>query len=262
MNNKIKGVLVVILLACIINVSVEANVFNFIFQKLFSFPTCEKAQVKFSTVKSKLPDKLDWKEIGFGKELINVMQKVVVIAGGSNPISMEKWTSFRPFFPWQKNINRNLLFNKTVFLRSPYVPVDCQNKCVTQREYKGYTWVDIAKPVCIDFIPGETNILKPNKGYLVVKTIEKCQVILYLDFVYQLTDNKGNFYAMHAFENNAPDTNVVLPVGWTIKKLPLSEPLIISPFGGGDDCYFNIIGDHLGQGYHQYIFADDFYPKQ
>ena len=40
----------------------------------------------------------------------------------------------------------------------------------------------------------------------------------------------------------------------------LKEPLIISPFGGGNECYFNIVGDHLGQGYHQYIFASKFYP--
>ena len=40
----------------------------------------------------------------------------------------------------------------------------------------------------------------------------------------------------------------------------LKEPLIISPFGGGNECYYNIVGDNLGQGYHQYIFADKFYP--
>ena len=44
-------------------------------------------------------------------------------------------------------------------------------------------------------------------------------------------------------------------------KINLKEPLIISPFGGGNECYFNIVGDHLGQGYHQYIFADKFYPS-
>jgi hypothetical protein len=53
---------------------------------------------------------------------------------------------------------------------------------------------------------------------------------------------------------------VSLPSGWTLKKINLKEPLIISPFGGGNECYFNIVGDHLGQGYHQYIFASKFYP--
>jgi hypothetical protein len=44
------------------------------------------------------------------------------------------------------------------------------------------------------------------------------------------------------------------------KKVILKEPLIISPFGGGNECYYNIVGDNLGQGYHQYIFSDKFYP--
>ena len=51
---------------------------------------------------------------------------------------------------------------------------------------------------------------------------------------------------MHAFENGQPDiTNLVLPTGWNVKKLNIDAPLIISPFGGGNDCYFNILGDNL-----------------
>jgi hypothetical protein len=42
----------------------------------------------------------------------------------------------------------------------------------------------------------------------------------------------------------------------------LKEPLIISPFGGGNECYYNIVGDNLGQGYHQYIFDDTVYPPK
>ena len=67
---------------------------------------------------------------------------------------------------------------------------------------------------------------------------------------------------MHATETGEPSLDVVLPEGWTLKKVVLQEPLIVSPFGGGNDCYFNIVGDHLGQGYHQYIFADKTYPSR
>jgi len=42
-------------------------------------PTCQKTKLEFSTVKSSLPSSLDWKEIGFAKELINQFQKIVVI---------------------------------------------------------------------------------------------------------------------------------------------------------------------------------------
>lgn len=82
---------------------------------------------------------------------------------------------------------------------------------------------------------------------------------MFADSIYQLTDNKGNYYVMHATETGKPDTTVNLPIGWSLKKVILNEPLIISPFGGGNECYYNIVGDHLGQGYHQYIFADKFY---
>lgn len=41
-------------------------------------PTCQKAQIEFSTVKSAIPTSLDWKQIGFAKELINPLQKIVV----------------------------------------------------------------------------------------------------------------------------------------------------------------------------------------
>ena len=76
----------------------------------------------------------------------------------------------------------------------------------------------------------------------------------------KLTDNKGNKYVMHATETGKPDTTAILPNSWTLKKVILKEPLIISPFGGGNECYYNIFGDNLGQGYHQYIFSDKYYP--
>ena len=37
--------------------------------------------------------------------------------------------------------------------------------------------------------------------------------------------------------------------------------LVILPFGKGEDYYFNIVGDHLGQGYHQYKYANAYYPE-
>lgn len=228
-----------------------------------SLPTAKEAGLKFSTEKSKLPDSLKWREIGFAKEIINQKDKIVVISGGDNPIPLSNWDAFKPTFPWTKNIDRHLLFKKTYFYRSPDTDVNCKDKdCIKLREYKGYTWVDMAQPVAVDFIPKKTDMLKPERGYLVIKTIKKCQAVYFQDTIYQLTDNKGNFYVMHATETGEPSLDVVLPEGWSLKKVALQEPLIVSPFGGGNDCYFNIIGDHLGQGYHQYIFADKTYPSQ
>lgn len=224
--------------------------------------TAREVGLQFSTEQSLLPDSLIWRNNGFAKELINQKELMVVISGGSNPIPLDQWNQFKASFPYQKNIDRYLLFEQTAFYRSPNTDVNCKEAdCMRERSYKKYTWVEMAQPICVDFIGGKTDMLKPAKGHLVIKTIQKCQAVRFTDHIFQLTDNNGNFYAMHATENGVPDTNVVLPSGWAIKKVMLQEPLIISPFGGGNSCYFNIVGDHLGQGYHQYIFADAVYPR-
>jgi hypothetical protein len=224
--------------------------------------TAKEIGLHFSTEKSKLPDTLNWKKIGFAKELLNQKEMVVVISGGTNPIPLEKWNEFKPSFPYKKNIDRHLLFQQTAFYRSPNTDVNCKNAdCIKQRKYKKYTWVEIAKPICVDYVGGKTDILKPEKEHLVIKTIQKCQTVLFTDSIFQLTDNKGNFYAMHATETEKADTTAAFPNGWSLKKVMLKEPLIISPFGGGNECYYNIVGDNLGQGYHQYIFADAIYPS-
>ena len=50
--------------------------------------------------------------------------------------------------------------------------------------------------MCVEFVPGKTDIIKPEKGYVAIKTIQKCQAIYFENFIYQLTDNQGNYYAV------------------------------------------------------------------
>ena len=228
------------------------------------FKTVEEAGIKYATKPAfELPGNIDWKQIGTAKELVNVKENLVVISGGKNAIPKETWDEFKVRLPWQKNIERNLLFDKTYFLRSPNAPSDCQGAaCKTNIDYKGYTWTALASPLAVDFIPSKTNLLKPDEGHLVVKVIKKCQAIVFENEIYQMSDNKGNLYAMHATETGKPNLNVVLPEGFTIQKVVLEEPLVIVPFGDKEDCYLNVVGDHLGQGYHQYQYASDFYPSK
>ncbi|GAB4420173.1 MAG: hypothetical protein OHK0039_33420 [Bacteroidia bacterium] len=226
-------------------------------------PTTDEADLRFATIASPLPDNLRYQEIGFARELINIKSMLVVISGGSNPIPLDRWDDFKPRLPWTKNLDRNLLFDSTAFYRSPGVPTDCQgDDCFTFTDYKDYTWLALAQPIAVAFVPEgiETDLLKPDPGTLVIKTIEKCQTVLFRDSIYRLGDGQGNFYAMHATETGSPDLNVSLPAGWTLEVVALPAPLVITPFGGGDHCYYNILGDHLGQGYHQYVFADSVYP--
>ena len=113
----------------------------FIFQSC-GLKTAKEVRLHFSTEKSKLPNTLNWKKIGFAKELINQKEMIVVISGGTNPIPLDKWNDFKPSFPFTKNIDRNLLFQQTAFYRSPNTAVNCKEPyCIKQREYKNYTWV-------------------------------------------------------------------------------------------------------------------------
>lgn len=228
-----------------------------------SFPSTEEAGIRYATKSAfELPKNINWEEVGFAKEIINTKEKIVYYGAGSNPIPKQEWKSFEVKFPWAKNIDRNILFDRTAFLRSPSAKIDCKGaECLIEKTYKGYSWVELAKPMAIDFIPSKTDQQKPAEGHLVVKVIKKCQIVVWEDEIYELSDNKGNKYVMHATETGTPNLNVVLPSGFTLKQVQLDEPLIIVPFGEQEDCYFNIVGDHLGQGYHQYVYAKEYFPE-
>ena len=227
------------------------------------FDSVEEAGIKYPTKPAfEVPSNIEWQEIGTAKEIINVKEKLVVVSGGKNPIPLKIWDNFKPRIPWQKNIDRNLLFNKTAFLRSPNAPSNCKGTdCITEMKYKGYTWIELASPLAIDYIPSKTDMLKPAEGHLVVKVIKKCQLVYFENEIYQMSDDKGNKYVMHATETGTPNLDAVLPKGFKLEKVKLDEPLIIVPFGDKEDCYFNIVGDHLGQGFHQFEYADKFFPK-
>jgi hypothetical protein len=242
-----------LLLTCLLGVTLALG-------SCTSFPTALEAGLKLETTPMDLPDRLDWGTKGQAHELIQVNELLVVVSGGDHPISDEAWATYQPPVGYQKNIERNLLFSRTAFLHSPGV-VDSAlgSDRYRFRIFDGYTWLELAKPVAIDFIPaGEaTDFLKPAAGHLVVKTILKPQVLEFTGTLWQLSDGKGNLYVMHATENGRPTTEVALPEGWTVRRLDVADPLLIRPLKGG---YYNIVGDCLGQGYHQYAYAGATYP--
>ncbi len=133
-------------------ITMKRNIHQFAIFTLLLFQSCglktaKEVGLHFSTEKSKLPDTLNWKKIGFAKEIINQKELIVVISGGSNPIPLDKWDAFKPTFPYTKNIDRHLLFQKTAFYRSPNTEVNCKDTdYIKQRKYKNYTWVEMAKP--------------------------------------------------------------------------------------------------------------------
>ena len=70
---------------------------------------------------------------------------MVIISGGSNPLPLHQWEGSKVGFPWQKNIDRYILINKTALVRSPNTSSNCNRKeCLIQRDYKGYSWIELA----------------------------------------------------------------------------------------------------------------------
>lgn len=234
-----------------------------------NLPTTAETGVSFSTVQSEPPANstcLNPKgEAGLAKELINARERLVVIGGGANPISDEDWADFAPRLPWQKNVNRHTMFSDHCFYRSPAAPADCEgDACAITRTYQDHTWIELSAVHGIDCFPTPdagcgSNSVDP--GAFSIAVTEKCHQLIFEDEIYELVDDRGNHFVMHATAAGAPDTeNVALPPGWTLTRVELDEPLEILPFGGGDGCFHNVGRDNLGQGYHQYIFADAVYP--
>jgi len=97
----------------------------YLFIQSIAIPSSEEIGLKYKTTQAMtIPDEIEWGRVGFAKELINQKESMVVVDGGGNPMPDEEWENFQPRFPWSKNIDRNLLFQKTHFIRSPYAPED------------------------------------------------------------------------------------------------------------------------------------------
>ena len=122
----------------------------YLFIQSITFPTSKEVGLQYKTTHAiNIPENLKWQSAGFAKELINQKENMVVISGGNNTISNEKWKDFKPRFPWSKNIDRHILFEKVFFAKSPYASIDCQNdNCKTIREYQEYTWNRIGTTNC------------------------------------------------------------------------------------------------------------------
>ena len=137
MNKKRWFVIIALAIVAVLGVLLYA------FIQSLALPTLEEAGLRYRTTQAiPIPDDVDWGSIGFAKELIHQPESMVVVDGGPNPVPDLEWDDFKPRFPWSKNIDRNILFQKTFFIRSPYAPMDCSgSNCLIIREYKDYTWL-------------------------------------------------------------------------------------------------------------------------
>lgn len=257
-----------IIAGAIVVVAVIALAGYSIFQNLTTFPTSEEAGLSFQTVTSSRPAESTCLNnagaAGLAKELINIRENVVVAGVGASAMPDDEWADYSPGLPWQKNVDRNTMFTDHCFYRSPMAPVDCQSdECREDREVDGYSWVELSvinAQDCFATGDAECSALGVDPGAISVTVTSKCHQITFEDEIYELVDPAGNRYVMHATDTGTPDLNPELPEGWTLSRTTLDEPLEVLPVGGGESCYHNVLRDNLGQGYHQYVFADDQYP--
>lgn len=234
-----------------------------------NLPDIEASGISYPTTPAlDVPENIQWGVPASAKEIINNNDYKVYLGAGPLAMPTNVWDTYEFDAPWSKNLDRFLHIDSTVLLRSPSAPSNCQSvSCFTPMQYLGYSWIELAQTVSNDYVPCLTDtsnlggIREVPEGHFEISTIKKCQILQFVDEIYQLTDNNGNYYVMHATETGQQTTNVSLPEGWTLEAVSLDEPLIIPPFGNEGDCYFNILIDHLGQGYHQYIYADIVYPS-
>lgn len=237
-------------------------------QDMMTFPTSVEAGISFQTIQSSIPENSgclnEAGEAGLAKELINMGEGLVVVGKGDNAMPDDVWVDYSPKMPWQKNIDRHTMFSDSCFYRSPNAPAGCQgDECQIDLEVDGYSWVELSIINAQDCLPNADSgctALAVEPGAIDIKVISKCHQIIFEDEIYELVDPVGNHYVMHATDTGTPDLNAAIPDGWTLSKVTLDEPLEILPFGGGDACYHNVLRDNLGQGYHQYIFAEETYP--
>lgn len=203
---------------------------------------------------------------GIAIELIDLGQDRVYLASGSNPISEAEWDETSVRFPLMKNSKRYLLFDATCLYRSPGRPADCQgDDCLAYVEELGHTWFvmnDLAGQGCYPDAAG-CNGAVVDPGYVSITTIDKCQELTFSGpLIYELVDDLGNRYVMHATDDGRPDVaGVALPAGWQLSEVAISQPLTIQPRGAGH-CYYNILRDANVQSYHQYVFAEDTFSPQ
>jgi hypothetical protein len=229
-------------------------------------------RISYATIQTTMPDGAACaggrdERTGVAKEILNLETRTIYIAGGADPMPDEVWANFRFIIPLVQNSTRNLLFDESCFFRSPSATVDCVgDACFAFSEIVGYTWLELTTLVGNDCFPDEggcrADVVDP--GYVSINTIAKCHRLVFAGpVIYELADGQGNLYVMHATATGTPDlTGPTLPEGWTLTERTITEPLELLPFGGGSDCYYNVIRDNLVQSYHQYVYADDRFPSQ
>ena len=227
--------------------------------------------IQYATIQSSMPQGAaciggDQGNPGIAKEFINLETDDIYVAAGPNAIPDDVWENLSLRLPLLKNSTRNLLFDGSCFYRSPDVPADCEGEaCMTVESIVGYSWLKLTSIAGTSCYPDASGCSGTDvqPGFVSINTIAKCHRIVYEGpIIYELADEAGNRFVMHATADGIPNlSGPELPRDWTLTERIIEEPLVLMPFGGGDECYYNIIRDNLVQSYHQFAYAGELYPE-
>ncbi len=200
---------------------------------------------------------------------------LVYLAGGSNPIDAEEWSSYQPPPGYLKNTTRNLEFNSATFLSSPDSTTD---EYITTSD--GYTWFYMAKTISSDwpFVPAkypanyssgyEAASLEttPPKGVIKWTANTKNQEITWYARNsdgkpierYFVTDPWGDRFIMQATGQSDPALvrrnflKAVLPHGWTKSIGFLKQNLTTLPAYNSDgSCNYYLFRDSADDSFEQ-----------
>lgn len=178
-------------------------------------------------------------------------------------ISDGAWATYTPSLGNTKNSDRHLLFTRSCFARSPGKPSDCVgDECSDLIDMDGYSWIGLSKIESADCLPNVNGCAgtSAKDGELLVVVTRKCHELVFEGDVIFLRGPNGERAVMHATADGNPTTDVKLPAGWSLEKETLSAPLVVHPFGGNSECFYNIIRDARLQSYHQLSYAGPTYP--
>ncbi|MFZ4814937.1 MAG: hypothetical protein ACOYL5_10395 [Phototrophicaceae bacterium] len=241
-------------------------VFNYV-QSLLAF---EPLTISYATVQTNMPENAacaggSGESTGIAKEIINLDTNFIYVAGGDQAMPDDVWADYNFRLPILQNSTRNLMFQGSCFFRSPGASATCTGEdCFIMEEINGYNWLALTLVEGQSCFPDAAGCSGDvvNPGYVSITTIAKCHRLVWEGpVIYELTDAEGNLYVMHATATGTPDLNPTLPDGWSLAERTLSEPLVLLPFGGGDECHYNVLRDNLLQSYHQYTYAAAQYPS-
>lgn len=259
--------LIIAIAVVIVIVAVGAVLF---FSYMQSLIAPKPLEISYATVQTNMPEGAvcaggSDESTGIAKEILNLETDIIYVAGGENPMPDDVWADYGFRLPILKNSTRNLLFQGSCFFRSPGAAADCEgDDCFIIEEIAGYTWLALTEVAGQECFPDASGCSGDtvNPGYISINTIAKCHQIIYEGpVIYELADAQGNRFVMHATGTGIPDvTGPELPPGWTLTERTIDEPLELLPFGGGDECYYNVVRDNLVQSYHQYAYAGEQYP--